>query len=344
MKNNYQKSLKVLLVENDQYPNNFFTHLNQVWDLSPIKRHLITDNPIEADIILFVDVNKERFYQRLRSHPFILRFPEKSFVYDECDVVIPFLPGIYTSAEKSFINLKRLRNYCYLSRHSYSNNSCITPRREKKEYLFTFLGGSTSLLRKRLYNIDFKEPNILVEDTTYYQHWNYTQASREQMQQRFVDICAKSSFVLCPRGAGCGSIRLFEMMEMGVVPVIIADNYLLPKGPIWKEFAVFIKEKDIRKLPFILKNRVSEAEKMGDLARQAWKEWFAPDKQFNYIVEACNDIKENRVLNEKAYRICWKLLIVKAFLWSYIRDFLRKMILKTVKLLKIKFPYSIGRA
>jgi hypothetical protein len=343
MKENQQKSLKVFLVENELDPNNFYTHLKQVWNLSSTKNHVIIDSPIDADIILFVDVNKERFYQRLRKHPFLIQFPEKSFVYDESDAVIPFLPGIYTSAEKSFINLKRLRNYCYLSRHSYSNNSFIIHRKEKKEFLFSFLGGSTSLLRKRLYNIDFNQPNILVEDTTYYQHWNYAQVSREQMQQRFVDICAKSSFVLCPRGAGCGSIRLFEMMEMGVAPVLIADNYLLPKGPRWEEFVVIVKEKDIRKLPKILKNHASEADKMGDLARKAWKEWFAPDKQFNYIVEACNDIKENRILNEKIYRFSWKFLIVQSFIWSNTRYILRKMILKTVKVLNIKFPYSIGR-
>src|SRR5690606_17802951 len=117
-------------------PNNFFRHLNHIWDLSTTKNHLIIDNPLDADIILFVDVNRERYYQKLRKHPLLIQFPEKSFVYDESDVVVPLLPGIYTSAETSFMNLKRIRNYCYLSRHSYSNNSCITYRKEKKEYLF----------------------------------------------------------------------------------------------------------------------------------------------------------------------------------------------------------------
>ncbi|WP_439882581.1 exostosin domain-containing protein [Pontibacter sp. MBLB2868] len=341
MANINERSQKIFLVGNEKCSRSFYNYIKQIYTLATPQKHLIVSEPEEADIILFVDFEASNYFKSLREHHLVKKMLEKCYVYTETDIVIPFLPGVYTSAETSFINLKRLKNYCYLSRHSYSKNSYIAPRGEEKEYLFTFLGGSTSLIRKRLYNINFKQPKILVEDTTHYQHWNYTQANRDQMQQRYVEICAKSRFVLCPRGAGCGSIRLFEMMEMGVAPVIIADNYLLPEGPRWEDFVVFVQEKDIRELPIILEKRAPDAERMGKLARKSWEEWFAPDKQFNYIIEACHIIRENRIVSEKVYRVCWKLLIVKVFVWSYIRACLKEIILRAIKLLNIKLPYSI---
>ena len=51
--------------------------------------------------------------------------------------------------------------------------------------------------------------------------------------------------MLCPRGQGTSSIRLFEAMRMGIAPVIISDKWIGPKGPEWESFAVFVKEKDI---------------------------------------------------------------------------------------------------
>jgi hypothetical protein len=336
-------NLKIYLVERERGSKSFFNYFNKIYDLSSPKKHFITKEPREADIILFVDVKGENFYEELRMHPLVCHYPEKCFVFCEADDVIPFLPGIYTSAKKSLFNFGRLRNYCYLSRFTYSQNSFITTKSESKDLLFSFMGGSTSFVRKRLYKINFNRNDALIKDTSYYQHWNYNQESRAEMQQIYTDICARSHFVICPRGAGSGSIRLFEMMEMGIVPVIISDNYLLPEGPRWEEFVVFIKENDIESIPQILEQHVANVEAMGKMARKAWKDWFAPAKQFNNIIDGCWGMKKKRLIPERIFHLSWGLLIAQTFVTTALRNMLRNTVLRAFKLLRIKFPYNLSR-
>jgi len=51
-------------------------------------------------------------------------------------------------------------------------------------------------------------------------------------------------------------------------------------------------------VPELLEGMQSAAEEMGFNARQAWEEWFSPEKMFDYCIEQCAAIlKSNRALN-----------------------------------------------
>lgn len=70
--------------------------------------------------------------------------------------------------------------------------------------------------------------------------------------QEFKDILLKSTFSLCPSGSGPNSIRLWESLGYGSIPVILADTYLPPGNPVlWEQAAVFCEETEdaIRALP-----------------------------------------------------------------------------------------------
>ncbi|MBA2269339.1 MAG: exostosin family protein [Chthoniobacterales bacterium] len=58
-------------------------------------------------------------------------------------------------------------------------------------------------------------------------------AERRDYHRRYADITKASKFVLCPRGLSVSSIRLFETMKMGRVPVILSDGWVEPPGPAW---------------------------------------------------------------------------------------------------------------
>lgn len=85
-------------------------------------------------------------------------------------------------------------------------------------------------------------------------------ASRE-----FVETLKKSAFSLCPSGSGPNSIRLWESIAAGAIPVILADSLELP-GPraLWEQAAVFCKEERaaVRALPARLKEIASDPELM----------------------------------------------------------------------------------
>jgi hypothetical protein len=154
---------------------------------------------------------------------------------------------------------------------------------------------------------------VLVQDTTDYAHWNEeSKMSKAQAQRDYAEIIARSHFALSPRGAGFGSIRLFEVMEMGVAPVLLSDRYALPKGPDWDGFLIRVREADYARLPEILEARVAESEERGRKARQAWETFFAPEVAFNRLIEQLVEIRQSRGVPEKLMQKLWPMMQASA--------------------------------
>ena len=116
--------------------------------------------------------------------------------------------------------------------------------------------------------------------------------------RRYADVCKASKFILCPRGMGASSVRLFDSMRMGRVPVILSDQWVPPEGPRWDKFSVRIPEADFEQIPALLERLESEALQMGMLARAEWEEWFSERVCFHRVVEWCLDIKKHRRVPE----------------------------------------------
>ncbi len=66
---------------------------------------------------------------------------------------------------------------------------------------------------------------------------------RLEKEEEFRDLLARSLFALCPSGSGPNSIRLWEALASGAIPVLISDTYLLP-GDLreWEDAVVFCDE------------------------------------------------------------------------------------------------------
>jgi hypothetical protein len=81
-------------------------------------------------------------------------------------------------------------------------------------------------------------------------------SSYAERTAEFCDLLSRSIFTLCPGGSGPNSIRLWEAIGAGSIPVILSDNYL-PPGPreLWLEAATFCSETvhDIKALPVRLR-------------------------------------------------------------------------------------------
>lgn len=90
------------------------------------------------------------------------------------------------------------------------------------------------------------------------------------------EVIARSKFILCPRGYGVSSIRAFEAMSLGRVPVVISDHWQPPPGIPWDEICIRIREDDIAIIPALLNHVQGNAASMGRRARQVYDEYFAP--------------------------------------------------------------------
>jgi Exostosin family len=232
----------------------------------------------EPDVVL----NIEYGYTGLSDLPTLFkqakRFPRsKHFFFSECDWPYPVIPGAYTSLSMDF---PWANSWSYLPRVDYHRVEG-NRRPPDPQFLFSFLGRSaTHPIRKQLMTLDSENtPCVdLQSATSRFNEFQYAHTYRE--------LIANSKFVLCPRGFGASSIRLFETMSFGRAPVIISDGWRRPPGIPWQDFCVFVPESDIMLIPSILRARETDAAKMGQLAMDIYETFFAPSVFFEQLLNS----------------------------------------------------------
>ena len=262
--------------------------------------HTFTEDPGEADLILFVrPLCEGTVFPYLFRHPLVRRYRRKCYLYDPNDRIVPLLPGIYPSVERAWYDRGRMRSGTYLLA---GENPFLDEDHHDAErtFLYSFLGTYFSAaIRSDLGRLD--DPRGCCRDT--FQEgerlWKHgTEEDGRNFQRRYLETTWASHFVLCPRGYGASSIRLFETMRAGRAPVILADAWVAPEGPCWERFSLRVAEADWRSLPTLLAAREHDAAEMGRLARQQWEEWFSPPVLFHRIVEDCLSIARTRRIPE----------------------------------------------
>ena len=87
--------------------------------------------------------------------------------------------------------------------------------------------------------------NATMVDADYVVPWQKFAHAAVDAKRTDADFIRRTRFVLCPRGQGVSSIRLFEVMKSGRVPVIISDAFVPPalQGRTgWTDAAIFVRE------------------------------------------------------------------------------------------------------
>ena len=286
--------------------------LKAIYELSD-KKYSLTSDPESADMILVGDVREEDWGTRVMNHDLINKYPNKCFSLSDRDIPLILNHGIYTcGAKKSILSFGRVRTGSYtisygdifrnpfIENHVFSDQDYL-----EKEYLLTFIGRNSNKIRNNIFNLKFERPDIYIEDSSKkFDLWGRQKSGKKVERQKYYNMLLRSKFSLCPRGVGTSSMRTFESMKLGVAPIIVSDNWRLPKGPMWKDFSIFIKEKNIRDLEKIAESHSDGYKEMGQKARKAFEAFFADEVYFNYVIDNCLDIMNKQLIPEVIY---WKL-------------------------------------
>jgi len=268
------------------------------------KVHSVTSDPAAADLIVFAEFYGAGWYLgRVRRHPLVNKYRDKSFVFCTNPFVIPFLPGVYAGVEKRWSS-SRTRGGFYLEQGG-NEFTTYTPPAADLPYLFSFMGSiKTARVRRDLATL--VHPRSFFQDTAEdfdrVLHGKMDRRERMDYHRRFAELIKGSKFVLCPRGLSATSVRLYETMRMGRVPVILSDGWVPPPGPRWDKFVVRIAERNFARIPRILERWELASVEMGELARQEWEEWFSDEVLFHRVVELCLDIRNSRSIPESVGR------------------------------------------
>lgn len=251
--------------------------------------HSAVDDPDRAELILFVEtgVYAGHYFEDVRRHPLYNLRQTDSYLFCSTDRFVPMLPGVYASVERSWYwpNWTRSGHYVNVTENGHLTYDSAPVERE---YLFSFIGSTKShAVRRRLMSLEPRDALLL---DTFAGPGDPGMTDPLEYERRYADALRKSAFILCPRGGGTSSFRLFETMMLGRAPVIISDQWVPPEGPDWGSFSVRVPESEIRMIPDLLAQRASDAQEMGEAARAAWLEWFSPQASFHRVVESCLEL------------------------------------------------------
>lgn len=119
------------------------------------------------------------------------------------------------------------------------------PLKERK-YLYSFIGSYQpglylSEVRKWIFDLPKRDDAVVIERS----EWHFEQdvyhnqlfgesetetkkRIREQHEQKYIEVMEETVFCLCPSGSGPNSIRLWEAIEFGCIPIILTESLSIP--------------------------------------------------------------------------------------------------------------------
>ena len=280
--------------------------LTEIINASNSQKHSFEFNdPSKADVFLFLSHGlDENSILGIKDHELIKKYPPRCFFWCDDDHPLAILPGLYASLPSVFFNPNFHRTIFYLTR---SNNLIgqLKTEYEKKPPLIlaSFQGGISSNIRKKLLILKFKTDRIIVKAVQ--PLWSVFLFGmgfndQELIVNEYARRIFESKFVICPKGNGVSSYRLFETLEAGRVPVIISDKFVPPKIQPDSEYMLFLKEADINKLEDFLISREPEFEQLALNVTTVFDNNFADHSKLHYIGELLEEIMQHSTI--KTYR------------------------------------------
>lgn len=109
----------------------------------------------------------------------------------------------------------------------------------------------------------------------------------QRARREFVQNMVESDYVLCTRGMGNFSYRLYESLSCGRIPILIDTDCVLPYDHLidWKQYCVWVDEKDLSNLAkkvaeFHESLSVRDFQNLQKACRQLWEDWISPQGFF----------------------------------------------------------------
>ena len=141
----------------------------------------------------------------------------------------------------------------------------------KRNILYSFVGGYQpnnylTDIRAKIFQLKSKsKSNVYIKNTG---DWHFNKVvynskqnhkgelneddSHKKKTFEYNELLLKSRYTLCPSGSGPNSIRFWEALGTGSIPVLLADTLELPENELWEKSIVRIKEDELINIDKIL--------------------------------------------------------------------------------------------
>lgn len=213
-------------------------------------KHSLLTSPAQADPVL----------------PYIFREPGGRAA--GC-IVMPYSVPAHVLADAPSFDWESLRYACSFVggfTHAYRNVACVSLKRE---------------MGSRFYDGGFEKIDIL---GSVFVHKEMSPQELAERQERFRRVTRASLTVLCPPGVGPQSIRLYETLYYGRIPVLFTRKVRYPLEHLidYERFCFFIDEDEIMETGPVLSRLLAEhsTEELRErcvLACKIWNRYFRRD-------------------------------------------------------------------
>jgi len=162
--------------------------------------------------------------------------------------------------------------------------------KSRMKYKYMLHTGDTirSMCLSELIRSKIIENKFIIKDTFRGTDWlpdggGYDFKTAQRARMEYVQNIAESDYIFCCRGAGNYSYRLYETMCGSRIPLFVDTDCVLPYDfeIDWKEFCIWVDEKDIGKLEEKVKSfhdGLSDQEfiELQMKGRKVWEEYISP--------------------------------------------------------------------
>lgn len=167
----------------------------------------------------------------------------------------------------------------------------------KRTYLTSFIGQYEDYyltkIRCDIFNIFSKYSDCYIIER---KGWHYRSivyenketTERENEEIEYKKVLSESIFSLCPSGSGPNSIRIWESMGYGTIPIILADTLILPKinGINWEDYFILYEESKINNLhDYLLLLSPEKIKNMSQNNIVLFNKYFSKESISNLIID-----------------------------------------------------------
>lgn len=160
---------------------------------------------------------------------------------------ISFTQNIINDIEKKFSRFKKIYvcQHIHINKLNFFNNIVFTPHTlnsdknkviphynsliennnyvplEKRQYKFSFFGAFNSHHTRRVLEHYHSKDTPIIDTGAW--HYYKNEKERDEFKNSYIQNLCNTVFSLCPEGTGVSTIRLYETMASGCIPVLFND-------------------------------------------------------------------------------------------------------------------------
>ncbi len=264
-----------------------------------VRHHRAVSQPSDADAILLVDLHQHHgdpYLKIMARRQDLIGSGQPKFVYDQRDFPFFTFPGIYASATARMGRRLPVVGGPYAVWVENAGMKVSSP-----DLLFSFQGARTHRCRDDLFLI--RHPRCLIQDTTSDDVYRWSEPTRFAVdvtrRATYAATIARSKFVLCPRGHGPSSFRLYEVLRAGRVPVIISDDWLPPPEIDWPSLSVRVAERNVAQLPRLLEDLEEAWPSLVAAGAVACSRYLDESRLWNYYCSRLSQLARSGALRKR---------------------------------------------